>query len=237
MDFSSIFEPDTLRMFAQAILVSLELTIISVVIGGLCAIPLAIMRVSRKRWLSLPVWLYTYIMRGTPMLIQVYLIYYGLAQLDIIQNNWDTVPLLKPFKDAFFCAVLAFTLNTCAYTTEMIAGAIRNTNHGEIEAARAMGMGNWQLMRRIVLPSALRRTLPAYSNEVIMMLQGTSLASTVPALTDITNVADRIRSEQYLVFEPYLTAGAIYMALTFTLVWLFKLAERRWLSYLQPRKG
>lgn len=236
MDFDVILNAETLWQFVQGIWMSLKLTVISVLIGGCFAVPLAVMRVSRNKWVATPVWLYTYIMRGTPMLIQVYLIYYGIAQLDIVQANWDTVMVLKPFKDAMFCALLAFTLNTCAYTTEMIAGAIRDTNHGEIEAARAMGMSRGMLMRRIVLPSALRRTLPAYSNEVIMMLQGSSLASTVPALVDITGVANGIRSQYYLVFEPFITAALIYLVLTFGLVWLFKRAERRWLAYLQPRK-
>lgn len=237
MQFDVIFEPATLKLFWQGILVSLKLLVISVSIGALLSIPLAVLRVSRNKWLSTPVWLYTYVMRGTPMLIQVYLIYYGVAQLDIVQANWDTVALFKPFKDALFCCVLAFTLNTCAYTTEMLAGAIRDTNHGEVEAAKAMGMSKWQAMRRIVLPSALRRTLPSYSNEVIMMLHGTSLASTVPALMDITGAARSVYSDYYLPFEAFITAGAIYLVLTFTLVGLFKLAERRWLAYLQPRKA
>lgn len=237
MQFEVIFELETLKLFGQGILVSLKLLFISVTVGAVLSIPMAIMRVSRNKWLSTPVWLYTYVMRGTPMLIQVYLIYYGVAQLEFVQSNWDTVPLLIPFKDALFCCVLAFTLNTCAYTTEMLAGAIRDTNHGEIEAARAMGMSRRQLMWRIVLPSALRRTLPAYSNEVIMMLHGTSLASTVPALMDITGAARSVYSDFYLPFEAFITAGAIYLVLTFTLVWCFKLAERRWLAYLQPRKA
>ncbi|QDQ25128.1 ABC transporter permease subunit [Chitinimonas arctica] len=237
MQFDIIFTPATLQLFWLGIVTSLKLTVFSVVIGGLLSIPMAIMRVSRNKWVSTPVWLYTYVMRGTPMLIQVYLIYYGIAQIEYVQANWDTVAALKPFKDAMFCAVLAFTLNTCAYTTEMLAGAIRDTNHGEIEAARAMGMGKWLMMRRIVLPSALRRTLPAYSNEVIMMLQGTSLASVVPAITDITGAARSIYSDYYLPFEAFISAGIIYLVLTFSLVGLFRLAERRWLAYLQPRKS
>ncbi|WP_269531889.1 ABC transporter permease [Chitinimonas sp. BJYL2] len=237
MEWDVILNAETLQLFADGVWVTLKMTVISLLVGGLLAIPMAIMRVSRNRWVSTPVWLYTYVMRGTPMLVQVYMIYFGLAQLEFIQSNWDTVAVLKPFKDAMFCALLAFALNTCAYTTEMIAGAIRDTNHGEIEAARAMGMSKWLLMRRIVLPSALRRTLPAYSNEVIMMLQGSSLASTVPGLIDITGVANGIRSQYYLVFEPYITAAVLYLILTFSLVWLFKLAESRWLAHLKPRKA
>ncbi len=113
------------------------------------------------------------------------------------------------FKEPFFCALLAFALNTGGYTAEMLAGAIRETDPGEVEAARAMGMGRWQIMARIVLPSAIRRTLPPYSNEVVMMLHSTSLASTVPALTDITAVASQIYSDYYLPFEAYLAAAVL----------------------------
>ncbi|WP_255409608.1 ABC transporter permease subunit [Chromobacterium sp. ATCC 53434] len=138
-------------------------------------------------------------------------------------------------QNAYACAILAFTLNTAAYTTEIIAGQIRNTHWGEIEAARSVGMGQWLMLRRIVLPSALRRALPAYSNEVIMMLQSTAIAGLV-TLADLTGVARRIYSESYMPFEPFLTAAAIYLALTFALVWLMKRAERRYLAFLGPRK-
>jgi arginine/ornithine transport system permease protein len=116
------------------------------------------------------------------------------------------------FKDPAFCALLAFSLNTAGYTAEMLAGAIRETNAGEIEAAQAFGMSRFQVMLRIVLPSAMRRTLPAYSNEVVMMLHSTSLASAVPGLLDVTAAASRIYSDFYLPFEAYLAAAAIYLA-------------------------
>ena len=118
----------------------------------------------------------------------------------------------------------------------MLAGAIRETPAGEIEAAQAMGMSRWAVLRRIVLPSAMRRTLPAYSNEVVMMLHSTSLASTVPALVDVTSVAGRIYSDYYLPFEAYMAAAAIYLCVSFSLVGLFKLAEGRYLAYLAPRR-
>lgn len=236
MQFDVILEPAVLKLFGKGIVTALELLIVSLAVGGFLALPLAIMRVSRNKFVSLPVWLYTYVMRGTPMLVQVYLIYYGVAQLEWVQQHWDTVWPWTYFKEPMFCAAFAFALNTCAYTTEMLAGAIRETNYGEIEAAKAMGMSKWQAMRRIILPSAMRRTLPSYSNEVIMMLHGTSLASTVPALLDITGAARSVYSDYYLPFEAFITAGLIYMVLTFSLVGLFKLAEKRWLAYLQPRK-
>jgi arginine/ornithine transport system permease protein len=131
--------------------------------------------------------------------------------------------------------VLAFAINTCAYTTEMIAGAIRATPHGEVEAARSLGMSWAMLMRRIVLPSALRRALPAYSNEVIMMLHATSLASIV-TLLDLTGAAREVNSRYFLPFEAFVTVALFYLALTFVLVALFRRAEARWLAHLQVRR-
>jgi arginine/ornithine transport system permease protein len=191
-----------------------------------------ISKIALLRWV---VGAYTYVIRGTPLLIQLYLIYYGLAQLDWIQARWDDVWPWTYFKDAFFCALLAFSLNTAGYTAEMLAGAMRETTAGEVEAAQAMGMGRWQVLRRIVLPSALRRTLPGYSNEVVMMLHSTSLASTVPAMLDVTAAASRIYSDYYLPFEAYLFAAGIYLTITFALIGLFRLAERRFLAHLAPR--
>jgi arginine/ornithine transport system permease protein len=178
---------------------------------------------------------YTYCIRGTPLLIQVYLIYYGLGQLEWIQARWDTVWPWTHFKQPFFCALLAFSLNTAGYTAEMLAGAIRDTPAGEIEAAQAYGMSRFQVLRHIVLPGALRRSLPAYSNEVVMMLHSTSLASAVPSMMDITGAASRIYSDYYLPFEAYLAAAALYLLASFCLIGLFKLAEGRFLTYLAPR--
>lgn len=232
MEFDIILEHDNLLLYWQGLLTTLKLLGLSVSIGLLLSLPLAILRVSRSWWVSMPVWCFTYVIRGTPMLVQLFLIYYGLAQFEFIRQSWAWQFL----SEAWFCAVLALIINTTGYTTEMIAGAIRTTNHGEIEAARSMGMDKTTLFRRILLPSALRRSLPAYSNEVIMMLHGTSLASVV-TLMDITGAAGRIYSTYYLPFEAFLTAGLMYLCLTFVIVRLFKLAERRWLAYLQPRKA
>ena len=159
------------------------------------------------------------------------------AQLVWIQARWDTVWPWTHFKEPFFCALLAFSLNTAGYTAEMLAGAIRETSAGEIEAAQAYGMGRAQAMWRIVLPSAMRRTLPAYSNEVVMMLHSTSLASAVPGLLDITAAASRIYSDFYLPFEAYLAAAALYLIGTFCLIGMFKLAERQFLAHLAPRRN
>lgn len=236
VNWSVIFEPAQLQLYAEGLLTTLKLLLSSLAVGGVLALFLALALNSRYRWLRWLVGSYTYVIRGTPLLIQVYLIYYGIAQLEWVQARWDAVWPWTWFKDAFFCALLAFALNTAGYTAEMLAGAIRETPAGEIEAARAMGISPRQVLWRIVMPSALRRTLPAYSNEVVMMLHSTSLASTVPAMLDLTAAASRVYSDFYLPFEAYLFAAAIYLSITFMLVGLFKWAERRFLAHLAPRR-
>jgi arginine/ornithine transport system permease protein len=221
---------ESLPLYFHGTLVTVELLAASLAAGLACAIPLAVLRNSTSAWISRPVRLFTYVIRGTPLLVQLFLIYYGLAQFEAVRASvlW---PLLS---QAWFCAALAFAVNTCAYTTEILAGAIAATNAGEVEAARALGMSLPTLYRRIVLPSALRRSLPAYSNEVIMMLHGTSLASIV-TLLDLTGAAREMNSRYYLPFEAFITAAVFYLTLTFVLVSLFHLAERRWLAHLRPR--
>lgn len=229
-DYTVIYE--NLPLYFSGVLVTLKLLAISLAVGLLVAVPLALMRVSKQPMVNFPAWLYTYVIRGTPMLVQLFLIYYGLAQFDAVRASW-----LWPYlSNATFCACVAFAINTSAYTAEILAGSLKATPHGEIEAAKAIGMSRAKLYRRILLPSALRRALPQYSNEVIMMLHTTSLASTV-TLVDITGAARTIYSQYYLPFEAFITAALFYLCLTFILVRLFKLAERRWLAYLAPRKA
>ena len=235
MNWSVIAQPEALQLYVDGLLTTMWLLGSSLAIGAVMSLVFALALVSKITMLRWVVGAYTYVIRGTPLLIQLYLIYYGLAQLDWIQARWDDVWPWTYFKDAFFCALLAFSLNTAGYTAEMLAGAMRETTAGEVEAAQAMGMGRWQVLRRIVLPSALRRTLPGYSNEVVMMLHSTSLASTVPAMLDITAAASRIYSDYYLPFEAYLFAAGIYLCITFTLIGLFRAAERRFLAHLAPR--
>lgn len=229
-DYTVIYE--NLPLYFSGVLVTLKLLAISLAVGLLVAVPLALMRVSKQPMVNFPAWLYTYVIRGTPMLVQLFLIYYGLAQFEAVRASW-----LWPYlSNATFCACLAFAINTSAYTAEILAGSLKATPNGEIEAAKAIGMSRAKLYRRILLPSALRRALPQYSNEVIMMLHTTSLASIV-TLVDITGAARTVNSQYYLPFEAFITAGLFYLCLTFILVRLFKLAERRWLAYLAPRKA
>ena len=237
MKWHVIFEPQNLELYATGILTTLGLLFSSLGIGAVLALIFALLLTgpwAAARWI---VGAYTYVIRGTPLLIQIYLIYYGLGQLEWIQARWDDVWPWTHFKEPFFCVLLAFSLNTAGYTAEMLAGSIRETHAGEIEAAQAFGMSRFQVMLRVVLPSAMRRTLPAYSNEVVMMLQSTSLASAVPAMLDVTAAASRIYSDFYLPFEAYLAAAAIYLVATFCLIGVFKLAERHFLAHLAPRKS
>ncbi len=235
MQWEVIFRPESLALYGEGVLTTLWLLGASLAVGGLLALLFALALTGPSRMLRHMVGAYTFVIRGTPLLIQVYLIYYGLGQLEWIQARWDSIWPWTHFKEPFFCALLAFSLNTAGYTAEMLAGAIRETAAGEIEAAQAFGMSRLQVMLHIVLPGALRRTLPAYSNEVVMMLHSTSLASAVPAMLDITAAAGRIYSDFYLPFEAYLAAAALYLVGTFTLIGLFKLAEGRFLAHLRAQ--
>ncbi|MCC4283722.1 ABC transporter permease [Marinobacter salarius] len=211
---------------------TVQLVFLSLILGLLVAVPLAIMRTSKNPLINGPVWFYTYIFRGTPLLIQLYIIYYGLAQIEGIQQTfwWDI------FREAFYPALLAFTLNTAAYTTEIIRGAIVATPSGEIEAAKAYGM-SWALrMRRIILPSAARRGVQAYSNEVIFMLHASAIASVV-TLVDLTGAARNIYSRFYAPFDAFIFVALLYMVLTFMLVFAFRKLENYLLQHQRPVSG
>ncbi len=224
MDFSLII--DSLPIYLSGLWTTVWLVSLSLVIGLLCAIPLAIARNSKQKWFSLPAWGYIYFLRGTPLLVPLYLIYYGMDQWFPVKDTlWE---------HAWFCALVAFILNTSAYTAEIIRGAINGLPKGEVEAAKAYGMSRFQTYQRIILPSALRRSLPAYSNEVIFMLHGSAVAGIV-TIMDLTGAARLVNSRYYAPFEAFLSAGLFYMALTFIILWCFKQAEQRFLAYLKPR--
>lgn len=211
--------------------VTLWMLLLSMSIGFCLAVPLAVARVSSHRLLSRSVATYTWLFRGTPLYVQLLFLYSGVYSLQIVK---DTEFLNLFFRQGFNCTILAFVLNTCAYTTEIIAGAIRATPPGEIEAARAYGMSPFLLYWRIILPSSLRRALPALSNEVIFMLHGTSVAfaATVP---DLLKVARDVNAETFRSFEAFGIAGLLYLTVTFMLVALFRQAERRWLGFARAR--
>ncbi len=226
MDFTII--TDNLGYYLEGLQNTLILVFTSLSIGLAMAIPLAVLRTSKNLFITTPIRAYVYFFRGTPLLVQMFIIYYGFGQFDAIRSSFVWVF----FKEAYLCALLAFTLNTAAYTTEIIKGAIDGTPFGEVEAAKAMGMSKMLMFKRIILPSAFRRALPTYSNEVIFMLHGSSLASII-TIVDITGAARIVNSTYYSPYEAFLTAAVFYMAITFSLVWLFKKLEYKWFAHLR----
>ncbi len=206
---------------------TLWLLISSVLIGGFFALFLAVGRNSQNKAIKLPIWLFTYVFRGTPLYVQLLIIYTGIYTLNVVKENY----LLEAFfESGLNCTILAFTLNTCAYTTEMFAGAIRNVPKGEVDAATALGFTRFQLYRYIILPRAFRMTLPAYSNEVIFMLHSTALAFTA-TVPDILKIARDIYADTYQPFHAFGIAAVIYLCVSFTLIYGFKKLEQHCLAY------
>lgn len=227
-DYQLIWQslPDLLN----GLVLTLQLTVISVPVGLCLALPLGIIRAENKGWASRAVNVYTYIFRGTPLLIQLFMIYYGLAQFSFVKSSFLWVFL----REGYWCSLLAFVLNTAAYTTEIVRGAIENVPFGEVEAARAIGMSRGLVLRRVVLPQAFRIMLPAYSNEVVLMLQATSIASLVTVL-DLTGAARVIIAKSFAPYEIFITIALMYLALTYCIIWLFKIWERRLMRHLGDR--
>jgi arginine/ornithine transport system permease protein len=230
MEWNIILE--SLPLYVEGIRTTLVLLVISLLGSFVLSVPLAVARVSPKEWVFRSVWFFTYVVRGTPLLVQLFILYHGLAQFEAVRES----PVWFLLRNAWFCAWLAFTLNSTAYTTEIFAGALKATNVGEIESARSYGLSGFTLYRRVLLPGALRRALPQYSNEVVGLMHATAIASTV-TLVDITRVARDVYANTLLVSESFGVAAAIYFVLTFTLVGLFKLLERRYLRHLRPQSS
>ena len=207
--------------FLSGLKVTLELLAVSTVMGLALAVPIALARLSPNRLLSLPATGYAYFFRGTPLLVQIFIIYYGLPQFDAVRTSalW---PLLR---DPLPCALIAFSLNMAAYTGEVVRGGILAVPNGEREAALAVGMNRALALRRVILPRAFRIALPALSNEVVLQLKATSLASTV-TLVDLTGVGRRLAAKTYTT-EGLYVAGAVYIVLTFVIARGFRLIEGR----------
>jgi histidine transport system permease protein len=209
---------------------TLWLLVISCVIGFCLALPLAIARNAKNPLIWGPVWLYTFIFRGTPLLVQLLIIYTGFYSLEIVRN---TALLNEFFRQGINCTIMAFALNTGAYTTEIFAGAIRDTSFGEVDAGRSLGMSQFTLYRRIIIPGALRRALPVYSNEVILMLHATTLAFTA-TVPDILKVTKDAYSATYDPFDSFGIAAILYLCISFVLIFMFRKAEQHFLAFLKP---
>jgi len=210
------------RLLDGAVL-TVEITVQALILGFCLAVPLALLRVSRNPALWMPVYGFIFYFRGTPLLVQIFLIYYGSGQFRPLLSDIGLWPL---FREAYFCAILALTLNTAAYSAEIFRGAIQAVPRGDIEAARSLGMSGALLYRRIVLPQAFRLALPAYTNEVVFLLQATSLVSII-TLLDLTGVARIIVARSFEPYKLYITAGLIYLAMTYVVVLGSRLLERR----------
>lgn len=210
------------KMFEGALL-TVELLAVAVIAGLILALPMGIARSSRHWYVRAVPYGYIFFFRGTPMLVQLFLIYYGLAQFEAVRQS-----IFWPYlRDPYWCAVITMTLHTTAYIAEILRGAIQAVPPGEIEAARALGMSRAQAMLHIILPRAARIGLPAYSNEVILMLKASALASTV-TLLELTGMARTLNARTYVSMEFFVTAALFYLAITFVLINIFKLLER-WL--------
>lgn len=229
MDFPFLYE--ALLTILPGVPLTLKLASISVAIGAGLALPLALMQMSGVSPLAWAARIYVFAFRSTPLLVQIFIIYYGLGQFREIRTSF-----LWPFlRDPYWCAILALTLNTAAYASEIIRGGLASVPAGQVEAARAVGMNRWTTFRRIILPQAVRQALPGYGNELILMVKATSLASII-TMMEITGLAAKMISETYRAIEIFIVAGALYLVLNFVLTRLIHLAERRLNLHLQaPR--
>ena len=228
MDFTFIFE--TFETLVGGLPLTLSMAAISISAGTILAISLAVFAVFGGSTGKAFANGYVFVFRGSPLLVQIFLIYYGLGQFRPALQAWGLWPILR---EPYWCAILALTLNTAAYASEIIRGGLLSVPHGQVEAARACGMSRLLIFRRIVLPLAIRQALPAYSNEVISMIKATSLASII-TLMEITGIAAKIISETYRAIEVFVVAGAIYLVINFILTRLVILLEHRLTPHLRP---
>ena len=230
MDFNVII--NNLPLYLNGLLVTIQLVLIALISGFGLAVPLALMAVSKVSFFKYPAKTYIYFFRGTPLLVQMFLLYYGMGQFEEIRES----VLWILFKEAYWCAIIAFALNTAGYTAEILRGAIEQTPFGEIEAANASGMSKYTLYRRIILPGSFRRALPAYGNEVIFMLHGSALAGVI-TIVDLFGAAKIVNSRYFVPFESFITAGFFYLCCTFCIIWFFRWVEKHWYVHLRPRSS
>ena len=210
----------------SAVPTTLSLVAISLSLGFILAIFLALMKTSGSKLARTIADVYVYYFRGTPLLVQMYLLYFGigswLSSMQPVKDSfmWDFIS--KPY----WYAILALMFNTAGYTAEILRGAITSVPQGQIESAMALGLSRGQIVRRIILPQAFRTALPAYTNEAILMVKGSSLASMITVM-EITGVMSRLRAETYAVYEVIILAGAIYLLINYVITRLFNYLEKR----------
>lgn len=224
------FVVDNLPRYLEGALLTVQLAAFSCIIGFLAAIPVALMRLSRRRQLYAISTGYVFFFRGTPLLAQIFLIYYGSGQF---RPALESVGLWAFFRDPWFCALLTLTLNTAAYTSEILRGAIQSIPKGEVEAAIALGIKPLQRLRLIILPRAIGLAWPTYTNEVVYQIQATSLVSIITVM-DITGVARVIGSRNFAFYEAFGLAAAMYLILVYAFIFLARRVETRLHAHLDP---
>ena len=206
----------------EGIPLTLQVVSISTILGIFLAVAVALMRISGNRLMSLPAYYFVYLIRGTPLLLQLYFVYYGLSQFEAIRDSilW---PILK---EPYWCGIITLTISTGAYSSEIIRGGILSVSKNYIEASGALGLSQIKTFMLITLPITVRQALPAYGNELILMVKASSLISIV-TLMEITGIARTIISKTYAPVEIFLVAGSIYLVINFIIVMFVNLAERR----------
>ena len=207
----------------NATLVTLKLLSLSLIFGLILGLFFAILRLNKSIFLNKFSYFYSYIFRGTPLLVQIFIIYFGLGQLEFLRSSFLWIILKEPY----WCAIIAFSLNTGAYTSEILRSAFETINKGFIEAGDSLGISKKIIFYKIQIPIAIRQSLPAYGNEIILMLKGTSLASTV-TLMDLTGVAKYIISTTFKPIEVFIVAGGIYLFMTFIIHNFIKYLEKKY---------
>jgi polar amino acid transport system permease protein len=205
---------------------TLQILVFSMVIGLILAVPLGLVQVTGPKWLAKFARGYCTVMRGTPLLIQLYLLYYGLGSIFAGYPELRQSMFWPILREGYYYAILAFALNEAGYAGEIFRGGFLSVPKGELEAARAYGMSPWKVLRRVWLPRAFRNVLPALGGETILTLKATPLAALV-TVVDLFGATDRVRQETYIIYEPLLLVMAVYMALTFIITRIFAYLEQR----------
>ena len=213
----------SLPKLLSAAVITLKLLSVSLIIGLLIGFIFAVLRLNKNPFINKFAYGYSYLFRGTPLLVQIFIIYFGLGQIEWLRQTF----LWMILKEPYWCAIIAFALNTGAYTSEILRSAFQTIKPGIIEAGKSLGVSNKIILYKIQIPVAIRQSLPAYGNEIILMMKGTSLASTV-TLMDITGVAKHIVSTTYKPLEVFLLAGGIYLFMTFIIHNLIKYLEKKY---------
>ncbi len=207
----------------NATLITLKLLSVSLIVGLFIGLGFAILRMNNNKLINKFAYGYSYIFRGTPLLVQIFIIYFGLGQIEYLRTTFLWVVLKEPY----WCAIIAFSLNTGAYTSEILRSAFQTIKPGYLEAGRSLGIPSKIIFTKIQIPIAIKQSLPAYGNEIILMLKGTSLASTV-TLMDLTGVAKYIISTTFKPVEVFIVAGSIYLFMTFIIHNVIKYLEKKY---------